>query len=102
MSGFENNASSPTSTGQPANDNSKLSFAEVMRVSFGMVTLEEVKAIVSRLNKVVIDLADGLTLLHIAAQYNRGDLIEYLCGEKHHPTEVRFNIEKGINLQFMI
>lgn len=64
----------------------------VMKISMGLISLEELKTIIELMNRPVVNIGDGLTLLHIAAQYNRCDLIDYLCGELHHPLEVSFQI----------
>ena len=60
----------------------------VLRLGFGNVTVNEVRNIIDKMGKVVIDIGDGLTLLHVAAQYNHCEMIQYLCEEKNHPLEV--------------
>lgn len=61
----------------------------MLRLSFGAVSLDAVKAIVECMDKAVLNIGDGLTLLHLAGQCNRPDWIHYLAGEKQHPLEVR-------------
>ena len=63
-------------------------FSMIMKISLGRFSVEEAKQIVELMGKVVINIGDGLTLLHVAAQNDRCDLIEYFCGELHHPLEV--------------
>lgn len=60
----------------------------LLKLGLGQVSLDIIKGIVEIMGKVVIDIGDGLTLLHLAAQFGRCDWIEYLAGEAHHPLEV--------------
>lgn len=62
----------------------------IMRLTMGRVTVEEIQTILSRMNKVVVNIGDGLTLLHLAAQNGRTDLVEYLVLERNHPVEVSY------------
>lgn len=59
----------------------------LMRIAFCSVSCEEVTEIIEKLGKVEIDIGDGLTLLHQAAQFDRGDLVDLLLG-RNHPVEV--------------
>jgi len=59
-----------------------------LKLSVCQVSLEEVKAIVQKMGRSHIDVGDGLTLLHLASQFGRSDLVEYLAGECKHPLEV--------------
>jgi ankyrin repeat protein len=71
---------------------SKLNTSEpgwMLRLSFGAVSIETIKTMVEAMGKVVINIGDGLTLLHLAGQCNRPDWMHYLVGEKQHPLEVR-------------
>jgi hypothetical protein len=65
--------------------------AMLMKIVFCQLSVEEVNAIVDKVGKVVIDIGDGLTLLHQAAQFDRPDLIHCLV-ERGHPVEVNLNI----------
>lgn len=62
----------------------------IFRLSFfNKTSVEDVKKVVERLGKAVVDIGDGLTLLHQAAQFNRVDIAHYLVREVGHPVEVR-------------
>eukprot|EP01039_Chlorochromonas_danica_P010272 gene10272-11368_t len=61
----------------------------VLKLAMGQVSLDVVKAVVEIMGKVVINVGDGLTLLHLGAQFGRCDWIEYLAGEAHHPLELK-------------
>jgi ankyrin repeat protein len=61
----------------------------LLKLSMGRTTLEVVKKVVECMGRAEINIGDGLTLLHIAGQFNRPDMVTYLAGEKAHPTEVR-------------
>ncbi len=61
----------------------------LLMLSFGRVSLNAIKAIVECMGRVVIDIGDRLTLLHLAGQCNRPDWVHFLAGEMHHPTEVK-------------
>lgn len=56
---------------------------------FHTTTVDDIKQVVQRMGKAVIDIGDGLTLLHQAAQFNRVDIAHYLVKEGGHPVEVR-------------
>lgn len=60
----------------------------LMRIAMCQISLNDVKDIIKKLNKIEINIGDGLTLLHQAASFNRPDLIEYLCNNGH-STEVK-------------
>lgn len=64
----------------------------MLKLAFGRVSLEIIKTIVAKMNRVKLDIGDGLTLLHIAAQFNHVEWISYLVGEKNHPLEVDVRI----------
>jgi hypothetical protein len=70
-----------------------------MRIGICRLTLDEVKEIVKKMGKAVIDIGDGLTLLHLASQFGRADIVEYLAGEMNHPLEVRLLIIHNYDLQ---
>lgn len=58
-----------------------------IKVGMGRQSVLETGALIAHIGKVVMDIGEGLTLLHLAAQFNRVDLIEYLC-DMGHPLEV--------------
>eukprot|EP01102_Stenamoeba_stenopodia_P006651 TRINITY_DN1839_c0_g1_i1.p1 TRINITY_DN1839_c0_g1~~TRINITY_DN1839_c0_g1_i1.p1 ORF type:complete len:308 (-),score=80.58 TRINITY_DN1839_c0_g1_i1:49-972(-) len=60
-----------------------------LKLGFCLVTLEQVKTIVQMMGRPLVDIGDGLTLLHLGAQFGRCDLVEYLAGECKHPLECR-------------
>lgn len=61
----------------------------IVKMSMGMCSLDVVKELVANMGRAVVNIGDGLTLLHTAAQFGRSDWIVYLAGEMQHPTEVR-------------
>eukprot|EP01039_Chlorochromonas_danica_P003246 gene3246-3556_t len=61
----------------------------LLKLGLGQVSLEIIKGIIEIMGRVVIDIGDGLTLLHLAAQFGRCEWIEYLAGEAQHPLEVK-------------
>lgn len=61
----------------------------LLKLSLFRVSVEDIVKVVDRMGRAAIDIGDGLTLLHQAAQFNRPDIITYLVKEKHHPLEVK-------------
>lgn len=62
----------------------------ILKLSFlHTTTVEDIQKVVERMGKCVIDIGDGLTLLHQAAQFNRVDIAHYLIKEAGHPVEVK-------------
>jgi hypothetical protein len=59
----------------------------LMKVAMGRITVDEAKDIVQKLGKTLINIGDGLTLLHQAASFNHCELLEWLLSIGH-PTEV--------------
>jgi len=59
----------------------------VMKIAFFRLSADELNDIIDKVGKTVIDIGDGLTLLHQAAQFDRPDLLEILL-EKGHDIEV--------------
>ena len=60
----------------------------LFNLSFARTDLSDIKLIVEAMGRSKINIGDGLTLLHQAAQFGRVDWIEYLVGEMHHDLEV--------------
>lgn len=63
--------------------------AFIFKLSLGRTNLNDTKAILSRMGKVVVNIGDGLTLLHLAAQFGNVEIAQYLVEEKCHPLEMR-------------
>lgn len=62
----------------------------ILKLSFlHTTTVEDIQKVVERMGKGVIDIGDGLTLLHQAAQFNRVDIAHYLIKEAGHPVEAK-------------
>jgi ankyrin repeat protein len=61
-----------------------------LKMSMGRLSLNDVKEMVSRMGKAVIQIGDGLTLLHLAAQNGCLDIVEYLVEDMKHPLEVKY------------
>jgi len=64
-------------------------FTFVMKLVNGTQSLQETETIVKQLGKVLINIGDGLTLLHQAASHNRADLVKYFISQGH-PLEVSY------------
>jgi hypothetical protein len=67
----------------------------IIKLSMGRCSVDDVKAIIDRMGKVVINIGDGLTLLHVFSLYGNYDVVHYLAGDKHHPLEVRLLYSSG-------
>eukprot|EP00469_Lotharella_globosa_P013041 CAMPEP_0167789128 /NCGR_PEP_ID=MMETSP0111_2-20121227/10492_1 /TAXON_ID=91324 /ORGANISM="Lotharella globosa, Strain CCCM811" /LENGTH=328 /DNA_ID=CAMNT_0007681219 /DNA_START=114 /DNA_END=1100 /DNA_ORIENTATION=+ len=63
-------------------------FFPLMDIAICRLSVGDVKNIIGKLNKVVVNVGGGLTLLHQAAQADRPDIIELLHAQGH-PTESR-------------
>ncbi len=61
--------------------------AFIFKLTLGLNTVEELKPFVDTMGRVLINLGDGLTLLHIAAQYGRDDWMDYFIDSCQHPLE---------------
>lgn len=59
----------------------------LIKLSLFRVSVEDIVKVVDRMGRAVINIGDGLTLLHQAAQFNRPDIIVYLVKEKQHVTD---------------
>ena len=59
----------------------------LMKTALCSITTDELEDIINKMGKTVINIGEGLTLLHQAAQFGRPDLLEILL-EKGHPLEV--------------
>lgn len=64
----------------------------IFKLSLGQLDVEQIKIIVEKMGRVTLNIGEGLTLLHLAAQYNRYDWIIYLCNELNHPLEVKTRV----------
>lgn len=90
MSGFTNaSTSSPNDIPELL---LKVNPSIVIRLGFGRATLAEVQLIIERMGRHVLDIGHGITLLHVAAQFNHCPLIQYLCEELHHPLEMKTRV----------
>eukprot|EP01033_Poteriospumella_lacustris_P012254 gene12254-8765_t len=61
----------------------------LIKLTLFRVSVEDIAKVVDRMGRAVINIGDGLTLLHQAAQFNRPEIIVYLVKEKQHPVEVK-------------
>lgn len=61
-----------------------------LKLSIGRLTVDDIKNIIERMGKVLVNIGDGLTLLHIGAQFGNCDIVHYLAVEENHPLEVCF------------
>lgn len=60
-----------------------------LRLTMGLVSLLDLQVFLTNIGRCLLNLGDGITLLHLAAQYNREDWAVYLLEVCRHPVEVK-------------
>ena len=85
LKNFVPTAHFPTPAHMP-NDVAKIPSHLLSPIAFGRFSVDEAREVVEAVGKVAVDIGDGLTLLHMAAQHELVEVAEFLI-ERGHPLD---------------